>query len=227
VTIATLAVLAFYYLSIYSALNPNFRLLLSIRIGWLVITLLTMVIMTVVSASGLRSYGLDGRSILRKAFQQPRWWRSWYPRALRRPGDVWSRLPPELRRFRLYCGALQIYVFVIVMPLHLMLTLARWPIGVLGPGVFPVVVLVLWATVFGLSGLLLAERRRATKFVRAKVNVTAAEASVILMMSTWGVATWRRAPISSLLGARTHTPRRPSEAPGTGTPTAPERPTQL
>jgi serine/threonine protein kinase len=226
VTTATLAVLAFCYLSIYSALNYNFRLLLRVSIG-IVITLVTMVIMAVASAMGLRSYGLDGRSIIRKAFQQPRWWRSWYPRALRRPGDVWSRLPPELRRFRLFSGALQIYAFVIVIPLHLILALARWPIGLLGPGIFPAVVLVLLATLFGLGGLLLAERRRATKFVRAKVNATPAEVNAILTAPTWGVATWRRVPISSLLGGRAHTPRCPSEAPGSGTPTASERPTQL
>ena len=70
-----------------------------------------------------------------------------------------------------------------------------------------------WATWF-VGGLgLFAERRRAMKFVRAKVAMTAEDASAILTTSTWGVATWRRAPISSLLGDHQgRTPRRAVEA---------------
>jgi hypothetical protein len=75
---------------------------------------------------------------------------------------------------------------------------------------------------------LLAERRRATTFVRAKVGITAAEASSILTTSTFGVPTWRRAPISSLLGGQGRAPRREIEARAAGdTTTASERPTQL
>jgi hypothetical protein len=67
----------------------------------------------------------------------------------------------------------------------------------------------------GVVGLL-AERRRATKFARAKAGITAAEASAILTTSTWGVPTWRRTPISSLLDGQGRTPPRPIEAPVTG-----------
>jgi hypothetical protein len=46
---------------------------------------------------------------------------------------------------------------------------------------------------------LLIERRRAEKFVRAKVGATAAEASAILTTPTWRLSAWRRAPTGSLL----------------------------
>jgi hypothetical protein len=75
--------------------------------------------------------------------------------------------------------------------------------------------------------VLLTERRRATKFVRAKVAATAAEASGLLTTSTWGVSAWRRAPISSLLGGQAHMPGRASGAPDAGDTTADENTTHL
>ena len=155
----------------------------------------------------LRSYGLDGKSILLRALQQPRWWRSWYPRVLRRRGDVWSRLPPELRRFRLCRGTFQIYVFGAFLPLQLIGTTGRLP---------TVLQVTSWATWFVCGFWLLAERRRATTFVRAKVGITAGEASAILTTSTFGVPTWRRAPISSLLGGQGRATPRTMEAPDAG-----------
>jgi serine/threonine protein kinase len=208
VTIGTLGVLAFAYLSAYSALNSNFRLLRGVPV--LVGPIAATLILGIAATIGLRSHGLDGRSILRKAFQQPRWWRSWYPRALRRRGDVWSRLPHELRRFRLYRGIFQIYMAGILLPLHLM-TMAG--------DLSPTRLFVAWVIALAGMAVLLAERRRATKFVRATVAATAAEASALLTTATWGTSAWRRAPTSSLLGGRAHTPRRESEAP-TQAPTA-------
>ena len=82
-----------------------------------------------------------------------------------------------------------------------------------------------WATWFaGVLGLL-AERRRATKFVRAKAGITAAEASAILTTSTWGAPTWRWAPMSSLLDGQGRTPPRPIEAAAAGETMDLERPT--
>ena len=62
------------------------------------------------------------------------------------------------------------------MPLQLMMTAGRHSPAVQG---------VAWSTAFAGMGLVLAERRRAEKFVRAKVNATAAEALAILTTSTW------------------------------------------
>src|SRR4029077_3515828 len=106
VTIGTLGVLASTYLSAFLALNPDFRLPLQGR-RMLIGAIVPMMILATVAGLRLRAEGLDGRSILAKAFQQPRCWRSWYPRALRRRGDVWSRLPREIRRFRLSLGFYQ------------------------------------------------------------------------------------------------------------------------
>ena len=216
-TMGSLAVLAFVYLSVYFAINPNFKFVPR------AIGIIAVAVMAMVMAGGatirLRSYGLDGRGILMRALQQPRWWRSWYPRALRRRGDVWSRLPRELRRFRLCRGTIQIYMLGVLLPLQLIAITGRLPTVLRAAS---------WATWF-VGGLwLLAERHRATTFVRAKAGITAAEASAILTTSTFGVPTWRRAPISSLLGGQGRAPRRAIEAPAAGDTTiASERPTQL
>jgi hypothetical protein len=216
VTIGSLNILALGYLSVYRfALNPDF-LFAPKAIGILGGAVTPMMILAIIATIRLRSEGLDGRSILMKALQQPRWWRSWYPRAFRRRGDVWSRLPHELRRFRLYFGIFQIHILTIFIPLQLMSLYDRH-LRALG--------WVSYTIFFAAIALVSAERRRATKFVRAKVGATAAGASAILSTPTWRASTWRRAPTSTLLGGPP--PCRPIEAPDAGDPLAPERPTQL
>ncbi|MCM2257195.1 MAG: serine/threonine protein kinase [Vicinamibacteria bacterium] len=51
-----------------------------------------------------RRLGLPSRRILYEMFKQPLAWSGWYPRALRRRGDVWDRLPLDLRRARALGG---------------------------------------------------------------------------------------------------------------------------
>jgi hypothetical protein len=55
-----------------------------------------------------RRAGFGWKSIAWAAFLEPRWWRWWYPRRLRRPEDagVWDRLPARIRLDRvLYLAA--------------------------------------------------------------------------------------------------------------------------
>jgi hypothetical protein len=48
-----------------------------------------------------RRRGFGWGQVLATLGRQPRWWLCfWYPRRLRRPGDVWDRLPPPFRRWR-------------------------------------------------------------------------------------------------------------------------------
>jgi serine/threonine-protein kinase len=216
-TMGFLAVVAFGYLSVYCVLNPDFKYVPR-AIGIITVAVVAMV-MAVGATIRLRSFGLDGRSIIMRALQQPRFWRSWYPHVLRRRGDVWSRLPQEIRRFRLVRGAFQIYAFGALLPLQLLAINGRLP---------PVLWAASWATWFVGGCWLFAERRRATRLVRAKVGISAAEASAILTTPTFGVSTWRRAPFTSLLGSPGRPPRRTIEAPGASDTTiVSEGPTQL
>ncbi|MEX2179575.1 MAG: protein kinase [Gemmatimonadaceae bacterium] len=72
------------------------------------------------SRPAIKSFGW--KETLRTLFAPPRWWSSWWPRALRRADDQWDRLPRELRRFRAFrdltIGVLIVHVGV-VMPVIL------------------------------------------------------------------------------------------------------------
>jgi len=212
VILGVLSLLVFGYVTAYSALHP-----LQLRFRPAGILLGGGVWVSVIATSAflvLRSQGLNAGDIFRKAMQQPRWWRSWYPKAFRRPGDVWSRLPKQLRRFRVYRSLLQTYAFAVMIPSLLLFRNSSV--------VLPVVFLV---QIVGMV-LVFVERHRATKFVRANTTATAAEASAILTTSTWGSSAWRRPPASILLEATGHHRRPNGPTPASEVP-ASERPTQL
>jgi serine/threonine protein kinase len=67
----------------------------------------------------LHRRGVPKRELARVAFWPPEWWGMWWPRSLRRPHDVWSRLPWPAKAIRVVMS-----VFCIVLP-TLVLTHAR------------------------------------------------------------------------------------------------------
>ena len=71
---------------------------------------------------------LPASQIARVAFWPPEWWGMWWPRALRRPSDLWKRLP---WRARLVRSALSL--FIVALP-ALILT-RQWVEAVTGAGV--------------------------------------------------------------------------------------------
>ncbi len=215
VTIETLSVVLFAYLSLYAAVSADFILPLR-GIGMLIGTSVPAAFLAIIGILGLRSEGLSPRVILKKPFEQPRWWRSWYPQSLRRRGDIWHRLPAEVRRFRTCRGILQIYGLGILLPLQVILRRSTLDL------------LVLWSIMVAALVWVFAERQKATRFVLEKTNATREEASALLTTPTWGVSVWRRAPASRLFGGRTPRPQaaKPSTPSETELP-ASERPTRL
>jgi hypothetical protein len=213
VIMGAMSVLIFGYATAYSILDPDFQMPFR-GIGILIGGGITTTIVATFALLGLRSQGLKAGAIFRKAVQQPRWWRSWYPRAFRRPGDVWSRLPKELRRFRIYRGLMQMSAFGILLPSQLLFRRS------------PAILLMVWLVQIAFMVLVLVQRHRATQFVRGKTSATAAEASAILTTSTWGVSAWRRSPASNLLDSHEHKRRPSGPTPADEVP-ASERPTQM
>jgi hypothetical protein len=64
---------------------------------------------------------------LRQLFHEPAVWITWYPRSLRCRGNVWDRLPRDVRRLRLAAGGLLAGGLAIVTPLvALMATRPSW-----------------------------------------------------------------------------------------------------
>ena len=51
-------------------------------------------------------HGLTRRNILRIALWPPEWWGMWWPRTLRRPNDLWGRLPRGARAVRSILSAI-------------------------------------------------------------------------------------------------------------------------
>jgi Protein kinase domain len=64
----------------------------------------------------LRFEGIGMGQSQRAIWTEPVWWPYWYPRALRRPGNVWDRLPAGIRRLRwwllLFCISFILFVAV-------------------------------------------------------------------------------------------------------------------
>jgi serine/threonine protein kinase len=66
----------------------------------------------------LRREGFSIRQSQRVFWREPTWWLLWYPRGLRRPGNVWDRLPGAVRRLRGAVAALTV-VPTVYTPLRL------------------------------------------------------------------------------------------------------------
>jgi hypothetical protein len=188
-TVIPLTLIAFGYFRVIVALHPHLQAkdrITSMFAG----VIGGMAIVATVAAVRLRLQGLDAKTIVLKILQQPRWWRSWYPRTLRRRGDVWDRLPREFRQSRIYRGLFQTYVFALFIPMILItsgdfrLTAVRLSLTLItGAGL----------------GLLFALRRRAVKKISARLGTTSAVALTILNTPSWRISTWRRRPAAALL----------------------------
>jgi hypothetical protein len=157
----------------------------------------------------LKRQQLDMRGILQVLLHQPRWWRFWYPKRFRRPGDVWDRLPLRIRRLR------------VLFALNLCLMLGFFvPVqaGMLFTGKLLEVRTMLSVAALALMALMFFERSRTTKYVAATLGLTPMEASKILSTPSWRASVWQRGAASALL--------RPTTTTGTRRPPADtERPT--
>jgi serine/threonine protein kinase len=192
--ISAVAFLASAYLAIFAPLNSDVSLLKRlprVLVGTAIFYAVLMSVPAVAAARALRSQGLDAKSIATKILQQPRWWRWWYPRALRRPGDVWDRLPRELRRYRMYWGISVIYTFGIYLPLLLMSIYFR-RLPTYGP--------VLLLTMFAAGAMTFAARRRTATYLRTRLGANAATVSAIINTPTCRNAFWRRPSTAPLFG---------------------------
>ncbi|MDQ6634978.1 MAG: serine/threonine protein kinase [Gemmatimonadota bacterium] len=75
--------------------------------------------------------GMSLRELTRIAFWPPEWWGMWWPRSLRRPTDLWARLPRPARAVRALLSA-----FIIALPT--MILLREWVMATSGAPRFEV-----------------------------------------------------------------------------------------
>jgi tRNA A-37 threonylcarbamoyl transferase component Bud32 len=74
--------------------------------------------------------GMAPREVVRAAFWPPDWWGMWWPKSLRRPGDLWPRLPAPARRVRVVLSA-----FLVTLPA--MILTREWVEAKTGPSTQP------------------------------------------------------------------------------------------
>ena len=181
------ATVALIHVKVFAALNPDLAIVdhaTGMILGGLVGIVLGLAVLIV----RLRREGMDLRTIARRALEQPNWWRSWYPRSLRRAGDVWDRLPPGIRRFRMLKGMLLTYMFAVFLPVWILYMRQR-----------PVLVLPLLLLAGAGIFLMFASRRAIVREILAHTSMTSPEVSTLLNTPTWRTSTWRRRPAVLML----------------------------
>jgi hypothetical protein len=86
---------------------------------WLVLIALLVPVGLGLHVWNVERDGLTPLQFARVAFRPPRWWGMWWPGALRRPGDLWPRLPWQARLVRRVVSGL-------LVALPLLLLVRRW-----------------------------------------------------------------------------------------------------
>ena len=148
-------------------------------------------------ASGAFAVGkrnkLSTRSIARLVLAQPRWWRFWYPRRFRRRGDVWDRLPSQIRQTRMQMTVVFCLLFGIVLPTQ---------VGLVATGSPPAARIVGLIVLLACAGFMIVARTRMTRYVSKSLATTPMEASRILSLKSWQTA-WHSGTASLLLRSDT------------------------
>ena len=160
-----------------------------------------------------RKNGLSWRAILRFALYPPRWWKGWWPRKWRLPGDVWDRLPPVLRRWlaATSAGTAGVPLFAAYL-LYFLATFFRDPLGVNGVAVTGIAVGLL------LTGLVALPSLQLHQWGKAK-GLSYSERMLVLDAASWKLDFWRKPKYAALLlpppgravAARPAEPRSPDE----------------
>jgi hypothetical protein len=203
-----IAVVAVGYLAVFRRLTHQ-SLTLAGSLAALGGITLPFIVMVFVATIMLRSEGLDVRTIARKALQQPRWWRGWYPRSLRRRGDVWERLPRQIRRVRVFWSLTLLSLVGLFLPLQVVLMRSRHSgmAGLLQYVFFLIPILVVWRV------------RRCSKYISSTFEMNINDARKLVFASTSRLSIWHRTPASMrLLGYTT------TSLPTAGTESAVSRP---
>jgi hypothetical protein len=130
------------------------------------------------------------RSIGRLALLQPRWWRFWYPKRFRRRGDVWDRLPRQIRHLRIQMTAAFCALFGIALPTQ---------VGLNSTGGSSAARAAAATFMLACVAYILVARARMTRYVSRLLDTTTMEASRVLSLKTWQTAAWQIGAGSMLL----------------------------
>jgi serine/threonine protein kinase len=181
---------ALVYQFIFTGLVPGLRLPDSFK-GMLFGVLAPSLLFLLGAGIQLKRQGLDARTIVFKALQQPRWWRPWYPKPFRRRGDIWDRLPAPVRRFRVWWAITICFIFAVFLPLNfgLMFVGRR----------MPTLRTILEAAAFAFMASLFILRARSVSRLAESLKTSKTEASKLIGTPSWRTAVWQRSAAGTLL----------------------------
>jgi len=149
----------------------------------------------VMSAISERGHSLPWRTILRFALYPPRWWSGWWPERWRMPGDVWERLPQNVRRWRIVTSAVNAVGLPIAVALFLKMLQPLF--GPPGPVSDLLVILVPVMTTclvaLAVSPVVLLQRWGMAR------GLAQYEASQLASTATWKLDFWRKPSTAALL----------------------------
>jgi hypothetical protein len=161
-------------------------------------TLLALVAVALFTVKRIRARGgfrFGAAAVMRALFLQPTWWIMWYPRAWRRRGDVFDRLPAPHRRARMIMATFgSVYVFWMI-PVIVILEAAMRREGRLIPFGYvatPAAVLLFLVTALAIQAV------RAHLWARRN-SVGRVESARLLWASTAKRALWTRPHMARLL----------------------------
>jgi len=142
-----------------------------------------------------RGPGLPWRTILRFALYPPRWWPGWWPERWRMPGDVWERLPQNVRRWRIVTSVVNAVGLPIAVALFLKMLQPVFgppgPVSDLLVNLVPSMAIALIALAVGPVVLL-------QRWGMAR-GLTQYEASQLSSTATWKLDFWRKPKCAALL----------------------------
>ncbi len=173
----------------WSQVEPGWRLLLEL----LQFTPLLCAMGTVVVAAEARKAQKPWLVIVRTMFRPPQWYWGWAPRALRRPGDAWDRLPAPIRHFRHTLSAMVLSGAFIMIALSF-LFVGDAPRALVRAGAMPFSLLFVWFLV----AFVVAERHLIRR------NVPAAERSILLSAPSWRLPKIKLPAIVAILSEKPH-----------------------
>ena len=140
-----------------------------------------------------RNRGLSWRAVLRFALYPPKWWNGWWPRKWRLPGDVWDRLPPELRHFQAVSSiATAVVPLMAAYVLYFFAFFFRHPLvadRVAMPGI---------AIALLCIGLVALPALRFLRWGKAK-GLSYSELNLLFETPTWRLDFWRKPKFAALL----------------------------
>jgi serine/threonine protein kinase len=151
-----------------------------------------------------RKARIPWQRVLQMAFWQPKRWGYWWPRALRRPGDVWDRLPKPLRRVRAAISAFGGFVLGVSVPAFILggALIIPWANDPAATDLGRLVSSILLGAFFGqMTGVLgvVGAWAYGLRWLRGK-GIKGPEAGKLLLGPTFESRVWARPDVARLLG---------------------------